>query len=61
MNIKDQLQQLGWSAYKFWKESGLPRSTAYEVVNGNAGKAIIQMSKLWIEEKIKSAELNILV
>ena len=57
--IKQQLDQLEWSTYKFWKESGLPKTTAYEVVNGMAGKAITQMSKLWLSEKIKSAELNI--
>ena len=54
MSIKQQLDQLGWSAYKFWKESGLPKTTAYEVVNGKAGKAIILMSKLWLSEKIRS-------
>lgn len=51
--IKPQLDQLSWSAYKFWKESGLPKTTAYEVVNGKAGKAITQLSKLWLTEKLK--------
>lgn len=51
--LKTLLSQLGWSVYRFQKESGIPRSSAYEIVNGDRQDSTLnKLAVLWLREKL---------
>ena len=51
--LKTLLFQLGWSVYRFQKESGIPRSSAYEIVNGDRQDSTLnKLAVLWLREKL---------
>ena len=57
--VKHLLEKLNWSVYKFWKKSGIGRSTAYKIANEELeNSALVKLAKLWLAEKVKTEILE---
>lgn len=51
--IKDLLKELGWTVYRFAKESGIPERSAYDIANRKRPDSTLsKLAVLWLTEKL---------